>query len=484
MRIAFATSECVPFVKTGGLADVSGALPKALAAEGCEVKVFLPLYGSISTLSHGLNFAHELHGVPAQIGGETVYYQVWYKKDDSGVEFYFIDCPQYYHRSEIYTNDPDEDKRYLLLQNAVLQILQRFNWAPDILHCNDWQTALLPVYLKEKYSWDSLFWKTASVLSIHNLGYQGLFSKEAIYHAGLYNDKYYPGGPYEFHNTFSFLKAGMLYADVLTTVSETYAREIQTPTYGERLDGVLAVRRDDLYGILNGIDPNDWNPRVDKFIPQQYDLETFADKIKNKQALLEQVGLPFDENVPTIGMITRLTVQKGLEILSHALSDLMQMPLQLVILGSGEKKYENFVRWAAGTYPGKVSAYLGFNNALAHLITAGCDMYLMPSRYEPCGLNQMYSLNYGTVPIVRKTGGLADTVKDYHEFDQQSNGFSFLDFTPYALYTSVYRAVELFHQKDVWMEIVKRGMAEDFSWQHSARRYLEVYRRAKSKRGA
>ncbi len=482
MRIAFATSECVPFVKTGGLADVSGALPKALAAEGDEVKVFLPLYGSINTLNHGLNFAYELHGIPAQIGGETVYYHVWYKKDDSGVEFYFIDCPQYYHRSQIYTTDPDEDKRYILLQNAVLQILQRFNWAPDILHCNDWQTALLPVYLKEKYGWDSLFWKTASVLSIHNLAYQGLFSKEAIYHAGLYYDKFYPGGPYEFHNAFSFLKAGMLYADVLTTVSETYAREIQTPDYGERLDGVLAVRRDDLYGILNGIDSNDWNPRVDKFIPQHYDLENFSDKIKNKKALLEQMGLPFDENVPAIGMITRLTVQKGLEILSQAFSDLMQMPLQLVILGSGEKKYEDFLRWAAGTYPGKVSAYIGFNNALAHRITAGCDMYLMPSRYEPCGLNQMYSLNYGTVPIVRKTGGLADTVRDYYEFNKQGNGFSFWDFTPYALFTSINRALELFHQKGVWMEIVKRGMSEDFSWQHSARKYLEVYRRAKSKR--
>ncbi|MGH7601903.1 MAG: glycogen synthase, partial [bacterium] len=368
MRIAFATSECVPFVKTGGLADVSGALPKALAAEGGEVKVFLPLYGSINTLDHGLSFAHELHGIPAQIGGETVYYHVWYKRDDSGVEFYFIDCPQYYHRSQIYTSDADEAKRYVLLQNAVLQILQRFNWAPDVLHCNDWQTALLPVYLREKYGWDSLFWKTGSVLSIHNLAYQGLFSKESIYHAGLHYDKFYPGGPYEFHNAFSFLKAGMLYADVLTTVSETYAHEIQTPDYGERLDGVLAVRRDDLYGILNGIDPNDWNPQADKFIPQRYDLESFNDKIKNKKALLEQIGLPFDENVPTIGMITRLTVQKGLEILSQAFGDLMQMRLQLVILGSGEKKYEDFLRWAASTYPGKVSAYIGFNNALAHRI--------------------------------------------------------------------------------------------------------------------
>jgi starch synthase len=483
MRIAFATSECVPFAKTGGLADVSGALPSALAAEGCEVKVFMPLYGSINTNNHGLAFARELYDIPAQIGGETVYYHIWYKKNEAGVEHYFIDCPRYYHRPSLYTNDADEDKRFLLLQNAVFQILQRYNWSPDILHGNDWQTALLPVYLREKYSWDSLFWHTASVLSIHNLAYQGAFSKESIYHAGLYYDKYYPMGPYEFHTAFSFLKAGLLYADAITTVSETYAREIQTPEYGERLDGVLAMRRDDFYGILNGIDPNDWSPRVDKFIPQRYDFDSFADKIKNKKALLDYARLPFHENVPVIGMISRLAAQKGLEIISQAFPELMQMPVQFVFLGKGEPKYEDFLNWAASTYPEKVSVYLGFNNELAHLITAGCDMYLMPSRYEPCGLNQMYSLNYGTVPIVRKTGGLVDTVNDYYEFNQQGNGFSFRDFTPYALYTSIQRALTLFYQKEEWMKVVERGMMEDFSWRKSARKYIEVYKKAKSKRG-
>ena len=483
MRIAFATSECVPFAKTGGLADVSGALPKALAAEGNEVKVFMPLYGSINTVNHGLAFARELYDIPVQIGGETIYYHVWHRHDDSGVEHYFIDCPRYYHRSSIYTSDADEDKRYILLQNAVFQILQRYAWAPDILHGNDWQTALLPVYLKEKYNWDSLFWHTASVLSIHNLAYQGSFSKDSIYHAGLNYDKYHPGGPYEFHNAFSFLKAGLLYAEAITTVSETYAREIQTPEYGARLDGVLRMRHDDFYGILNGIDPQEWNPRVDGHIPQHYDFDGFADKMKNKKALLDYFGLPFQENVPVFGMISRLTAQKGLELISQAFPDLMQMPLQLVFLGSGEKKYEDFLKWAASAYPNKVSAYIGFNNELAHLITAGGDMYLMPSRYEPCGLNQMYSLTYGTVPIVRKTGGLADTVRDYHESEQQGNGFSFWDYTPYALFTSVQRALALFYQKAAWMEVVKRGMEEDFSWQHSARQYIEVYKRAKSKRG-
>jgi starch synthase len=484
MRVCFATSECVPYVKTGGLADVSGALPQALVALGCEVKVFLPLYGTINASKHELIFASELAEIPVQIGDNIVTFNVWYKKiAKAGSEYYFIDCPSYYHRSKIYTEEPDEDERFILFQHAILNILQRLQWAPDVLHCNDWQTALLPVYLKEKYSWDRLFDRTATVLSIHNLAYQGLFSNRSISNAGLSYDKYYPMGPYEFHNAFSFLKAGLLYADIITTVSETYAQEIQTPEYGAGLEGVLALRHLDLFGILNGIDPNDWSPRVDKLIPHRYDTDSLDDKLQNKRALLENVKLPYDENIPAIGVITRLAVQKGMELLAGAFDDLMQHPLQLVVLGSGEAKYEKFFREAATTYSDQVSAYLGFNNELAHLITAGCDMFLMPSRYEPCGLNQMYSLNYGTVPIVRKTGGLADTVHDYDEYNGEGNGFSFQDFNSYALYTSVQRALALFSQKENWREIMKRGMQQDFSWNASAQKYLEVYRRARSKRG-
>ena len=484
MKVCFVTSECVPFVKTGGLADVSGALPKALAKLGCEVKVFLPLYGSINTKDHGLIFAHELYDVPVQMGNKTARFHVWYKKDaDSGVEYYFIENSAYYHRSQIYTSDRDEDERFILLQNAVLLILQRYNWAPDILQCNDWQTALLPVYLKEKFAWDGLFAKTASVLSIHNLGYQGRFSRGTIYTAGLSFDKYYPVGPYEFHGSFSFLKVGILYAEMITTVSETYAWEIQTPEYGAGMDGVLAMRRDSLFGILNGSDSHDWNPRTDRFIPHHYDIDDLSPKLQNKKALLDYFRMPFDENVPTIGMIMRLTPQKGVELLPQVFHEIMRLPVQLVVLGSGEKKYEDFFRWAAYEYPNQVSAYFGFNNPLAHLITAGCDMFLMPSRYEPCGLNQMYSLNYGTVPLVRKTGGLADTVHDYDEFNGEGNGFSFYDFTPYALWSTIERAQNLFHQKEVWREIVQRGMAADFSWEASARKYLEVYKKAKMRRG-
>ncbi|NUO79934.1 glycogen synthase GlgA [candidate division KSB1 bacterium] len=483
MRIAFATSECVPFVKTGGLADVSGALPKALALMGHEVKVFLPLYQSIRVLDHDLTFAHEFHNTQMRVGERTVTANVWYKRNGAGVEHYFVDCPHYFHRGQVYTSHADEDERFILLQDMAMFILQRFNWAPEVLHCNDWQTALLPVFLREKYNWDQLFAKTASVLSLHNVGYQGRFGAAAVGHAGLKYDKFHLGGAYEFYGDFSFLKAGLMYADMITTVSPTYAREIQTYEYGTELEGVLRYRGGDLVGILNGIDVDDWNPAGDRHIPHHYTIDDLDTKRENKRALLERTDLPYQDGVPTIGIITRLAEQKGMELVASVLPQLMELPVQLVALGSGAQKYEDFFRWAAQTYPEKCYAYIGFNDALAHLITAGSDMFLMPSRYEPCGLNQMYCLNYGTVPIVRRTGGLADTVRDYHEYNDQGNGFSFYDFTPYALWTSILRALDLYQQKEVWREIMRRGMSEDFSWKHSAQQYLEVYQRAISKRG-
>lgn len=483
LRVCFVTSECVPFVKTGGLADVSGALPKELAALGCEVKVFLPLYASISTIEHGLSYSNELTNVPVQIGDTTQVFNVWYKKDESGVEFHLIDCPHYFHRPEIYTRDADEDERFFMLQNAVVAVLQRYHWAPDILHCNDWQTSLLPVFIKEKFGWDSLFWHTGSVLSVHNLKHQGRFGEGSIYKAGLRYDQYYPGGPFEFHNSFSMLKAGIVYSEMITTVSPTYAREILTPEYGEGFDGILRSRQEHLVGILNGIDTRMWNPALDSLIPQKYSFETYELKRKNRQALLEFAQLPYDENIPVIGMVARLDEQKGIDLLTPVLHELIELPAQFVILGSGDTKYEDFFRWVSHNYSTRAYAFIGFHNELAHLITAGSDMYLMPSRFEPCGLNQMYSLNYGTVPIVRKTGGLADTVFDYHEFNGKGNGFSFYDYTPFALGTSVQRAAAIYPHKEEWMRIVERGMKADFSWHRSARRYLEVYRQAKAMRG-
>jgi len=484
MRIAFATSECVPFVKTGGLADVSGALPKALAKLGHQVKVFLPLYQSISVVEHGLIRATELQGIPVSIGDKTVTFDVWYGHlPNSEVEVYLVDCPLYYHRPTIYTNDPDEDERFILLQHAVFQILQRYAWAPDILHANDWQTALIPVYLKKNYSWDRLFDRTASLLTIHNIGYQGRFPKETLYKAGLSDDLFYPMGPYELEGAFSFLKAGIVFADVLNTVSPTYAREIQTPEFGAGLDGVLRMRSADLYGILNGIDTEVWNPARDRFIVEPYDVHTLEKKQKNKEALLEEMGLPYASEVPVIGIIARFTYQKGLDLLKPILESLLrERAVQFVVLGSGEQDLEDFFAWAARTFTQQVAVYLGYNEPLSHRIEAGSDMFLMPSRYEPCGLNQMYSLNYGTVPIVRKTGGLADTVFDIHEYPDIGNGFSFVDISPYALYVTINRALDTWPNTDLWRTMQYRGMTTDFSWERSARAYEDVYHKALAKR--
>lgn len=479
MKIAFAASECFPYVKTGGLGDIIGSLPKAITEEGCEVKLFLPLYGGIKTEEHKLNSLEEFQNIPVNIGGKEIFFNVWYGSlPDSEVEVYFIDCPVYFHREMPYTDDPDEDERFILFQLAVIETLQRLKWAPDIIHCNDWQTSLIPVYLKTNYKWDKLFENTKVLLSIHNIGYQGRFSSSSVKNAGLSYSEYYPGGPYELDNTFCFLKAGILFSEIITTVSPTYAKEIQTKEFGAGMEGVLSTRKDDLYGVLNGIDTDIWNPKADKFIPYNYSKKGAKNKIKCKKELLTEAGIDYDEDIPVIGIISRFAGQKGFELLFPVVNELMQLPLQLIVLGSGEERTENFFEILADSFPEKVNAYIGYNNRLAHWITAGCDMFLMPSQYEPCGLNQMYCLNYGTVPIVKKTGGLADTVKDFHEYDEKGNGFTFNEHSPYALYSTIERALTIFKDKKVWKAIMQRGMKEDFSWKHSGKEYMRLYKKA------
>ena len=481
MKIAFAVTECVPYVKTGGLADVAGALPKALAKLGCQLKLFLPLYQSIDPRAHKLARVPELQGLTQRVGERTISFDVWRGKlPRTQVHVFFVDCPHYYHRPHPYTEDPDEDERFILFQHAVVRILQRTQWRPDILHCNDWQTALLPAFLKKVYHWDRLFTRTATLLTIHNIGYQGCFEKESVDKAGLSFDLFFPGGPLEFHGLFSFLKTGIVFADVLSTVSPTYAREIQTPEYGAGLEGVLATRRHVLHGILNGIDTEEWNPRKDRYLPHRYSLRTLAAKDENKAALLKRVGLPRFRRRAVIGMVSRLAHQKGFDLLPPVLQDLMRLPVQFVVLGSGDSEHERFLRKAARMFPKTFATHIGYDNELAHLITAGADLFLMPSRYEPCGLNQLYSLNYGTVPIVRRTGGLADTVQDYHEYYQEGNGFSFNEYSSRLLYLTVRRALDVFAERNSWQAIMKRGMRADFSWDASAKRYLALYEKAAS----
>ena len=488
MKIAFATTECVPYAKTGGLADVAGSLPKALEKLGCEVKIFMPKYLFIDEAKHGLHYNWNVGEMLIRVNGMVHSVHLHQAKlPNSNVEVNFIDCPHYYNRGTIYTNDSDEDERFILLSKGVIEALQRLQWVPDVIQCNDWQTGLIPLYIKDNYSWDRMFDHTATVFTIHNIAYQGRFSKSTIYAAEIRPELFYPGGPVEFEDTVSFMKTGIVFSDLVNTVSNKYSHEILTGEYGAGLDGVLRARKSDVYGILNGVDYDEWNPETDKFLPYKYSMKDLSGKLKNKKFLMEHFNLPFDENRPLIGMISRLVVQKGFDIFAEAVNDLMSLNAQWIILGSGEYKYEEMFRHLAYHFKGKLAAYIGYNNELSHLIEAGADIFLMPSRYEPCGLNQIYSLKYGTVPVVRKTGGLADTVKDwdeenYHGFDH-GNGFSFYDYSGFALYKSVERAVNAFNQKNIWKKIQLNGMKQDFSWNRSAEKYMELYKLAKEKRG-
>jgi starch synthase len=480
MKISFVSSEAVPFVKTGGLADVSGALPKALKNLGCEVKVYIPKYSDIDENQFGLQFRRDIGEIPIKVAGNNRVIKLYQSKlPDSNVIIIFIDCPYYFHRDTIYTNDVDEDERFILFCKGVLEAMRIEKWAPDIIHCNDWQTGLIPLYIKDNYKGDNLFSKTKTLFSIHNIGYQGRFPRSSILKADLNEIYYFREGPVEIENTFSFLKAGLWFADIITTVSETYSREILTPEYGSGLENVLILRRDSLYGILNGVDYTAWDPAIDFYLPFYYSSQDLSGKLKNKKYLLNYFNLNFDEHIPLIGIVSRLSGQKGFDIFAEALPELIKFAAQWIIIGNGEEKYEDLFRSLTNNFPDKVASYIGFNNKLSHLVEAGSDMFLMPSRYEPCGLTQIYSLKYGTVPIVRKTGGLADTVLDWDELSFQGfdsgNGFSFYDYSVNALFSTVKRGLDTFPNKDTWNKIQQNGMNKDFSWDKSARKYVQLY---------
>jgi len=485
MKVAFVSSEAVPFAKTGGLADVAGALPKALEKLGCNVKLFIPKYGIIDEKKFHLIFIKEIE-LPIHVAGTTR--KVFLHQSvlpGSNVEVNFIDCPHYFFRKSIYTNDPDEDERFVLFNKAVIELINLSDWVPDIIHCNDWQSGLLPLYLNENYKTNKKLSRTATLFTIHNVGYQGLFSEETYYRAEIKKDLVLQFDP-ERSAGFSFMKTAVLYSDIINTVSQTYALEILTPEYGSGMEKILSERKTDLFGIVNGIDYSEWNPLIDEYIPYHFNFDNLDGKRRNKKHLLEEFNLSYEEKIPLIGIVSRMAGQKGFDIVAESLNELMKLEAQWIILGNGEDRYENLFRSLAHSFPDKVGTYIGFSNDLSHLIEAGTDMFLMPSRYEPCGLNQLYSLRYGTVPIVRRTGGLADTVSDWHEFNSLENkggtGFSFKDYTSKALISTVSRAVETFKEKKVWKQIQKNGMALDFSWEHSAKDYLDLYKRALTKK--
>ncbi|MEW6195037.1 MAG: glycogen synthase GlgA [Bacteroidota bacterium] len=487
MKIAYAASEVFPYAKTGGLADVAGSLPVEISKLGHEVKVFMPKYNIFGETEHGLHYQWDIGGIPIRINGNVHSVHVHTAKlPGSNVEIYFVDCPYYFHRFRVYTNDHDEDERFILFSKGIIEILQRIQWTPDIIHCNDWQTGLLPLLLKENYAWDRMFDKTATVFTIHNIAYQGRFSKDTFHKAEIGYEHFLNGGVGEHDGGINFLKTAIHFSDAINTVSETYARELLTPQYGEGMEKFLALRSNDFYGILNGVDYNIWNPETDKLIPNNYSIGNLSGKLKNKKFLLEHLNLPFDVTTPVIGIVSRMVSQKGFDIIGYVINQLMELPAQWVVLGSGEKKYEALFQQIAAGHPQKVSVYIGFNNELSHSIEAGADIFLMPSLFEPCGLNQIYSLKYGTVPIVRKTGGLADTVYDWDESlapgQETGTGFSFKDYSGSALLLSVERAINYFQQKDVWEKIQYNGMSKDYSWKLSAEKYVELYKNALRKK--
>ncbi len=479
MRIAFVASEFAPLAKTGGLADVSSALTRLLHRSGFDVRAFMPLYSRIDRAALALVPVEFLKDLAISLGSHRYHFDVLTGKlPNSDMPMYFIDCPVLYGRAGIYSREADEHLRFLLLTRAAIECCQRMGFAPDIFHCNDWHTAFAPLFLKSIYNWDRIFARTKSVLTIHNIGYQGVFGASARDDLGL------GPGVHLLHQDdlalgrINSLKHGVMYADSVTTVSPTYAREIATPQYGMGLENVVRMRGDSVVGILNGVDYDEWNPQTDRFLPAHYEAKNLAGKERVKKALLERVKVAYARETPLIGLISRLTVQKGIDLLFEALPrTLAARNYCLVALGSGEPHYEEFFERLVRAYPGRVAFYRGYSEEFAHLIEAGSDIFLMPSLYEPCGLNQMYSLRYGTVPIVRRTGGLADSVQIYDPHSGEGTGIVFDDYNVEAVSWAITTAVDLFQNRRRWNRIVRNGLAQNFSWDRQGGEYIALYER-------
>ncbi len=482
--IAFATSEIRPFSKTGGLADVSAALPDWLHRQGHDVRVFTPLYSSVDVESYEFEPVPEVSDVAVELGPRTYHFSLFRTTSPAaGTPVYFVHCPLLYDRPGLYTDDADEPVRFALLNRAILEACQRMQWGPDLFHCNDWQTGLLPLLLKTLFAWDKLFRETRTILTIHNLGYAGIFPEAAVDRCGLELCRSQIDAEELAKGRIGFLRTGLRYADRITTVSPTYAREIRTETVGGSLHKLLEERKEFLHGILNGVDSDTWNPRTDPILKFRYSAKSVWRKEKNKEVLLNELGLPYEKGVPVVGMITRLAYQKGIDLLEDALPGVLESrDLRLVVLASGEAKYERLFADLQRRFPQKVCFYRGYHTELAHWIEAGADMFLMPSLYEPCGLNQMYSLLYGTIPVVRKTGGLADTVTLYDPETDEGNGIVFDHYTPQGARWALEAGLDLHADKKTWKKLMLRGMEMDFSWDARGPEYLEVYRLAQQAR--
>lgn len=474
----FLSSEVAPFAKTGGLGDVSAALPAALAQKGHDVRVFMPFHARIDQAKFKFRPIESLQNLRIQFGPRAFNVSVYAAAPKPGaMETFFIHCPELFARSSLYTNDADEHVRFLLFNYAAMHCAQRMRFAPDIIHCNDWQTALVPLLLRTRFSWDrQIFGNAKTVLTIHNLNYQGLFPARALSDTGLTDSAHLFHQDQLEAGVLNFLLHGILFADAITTVSPTYANEIRTREYGAGLDPFLRARGRAVVGILNGVDYGEWNPATDKHLPARYSAEDLSGKTVCRTKLLEQAHLPELPGVPLFGIVSRLAGQKGFDLLPAALPPLLRdRRIQLIVLGSGERRYERVFRQLEAQHPKQIRFAHAFDNTLAHRIEAGADFFLMPSRYEPCGLNQLYSLKYGTVPVVRKTGGLADTVANWNPRNGNGTGIVFDHYDSAGAQWAMLTATELFRNRSAYRQIQQTGMAQDFSWDTQVTKYERLY---------
>ena len=478
LRICLTSSEFAPLAKTGGLADVAAALSSYLHRSGHDVRVLIPFYSSIDTTGLVIEAVSNLQNVPIRIGAWQLHYSIDRTTlPGTSLPLYLLRCPALYNRDHIYTAGGDEHMRFVLLSRAAIEMCQRMRFAPHIFHCHDWHTALIPLYLRSVYAWDRLFEKTRSVLTIHNIGYQGSFPADVLPDLGL------DGAEHHLHQDdlnigrINFMKTGVMYAHLLTTVSPTYAREIQGATYGMGLEMFLRERMGSLIGILNGVDYAEWDPQTDALIPSNYSPDQLRGKAECKRELMKQLGLADSHGQPLFGLVSRLAGQKGIDLIENVVPGLLaQRDFSLAVLGSGERRYEDFFERLQQAFPGRVCFYRGYSNELAHMIEAGADAFLMPSLYEPCGLNQMYSLKYGTVPVVRQTGGLADSVELVDPRAGTGTGIVFEDYTASGLHWAIQAALDLYQDQALWHEIMRNGMAMDFSWERQGELYVDLFR--------
>lgn len=473
-KILFVASECVPFIKTGGLADVVGSLPKCFDKEYFDVRVIIPKYMCMkeefkNQMQYRAHFYMDMNWRSQYVGILEMEYE--------GITFYFIDNEYYFSGPKPYGNIYEDIEKFAFFSKAALSALPVIDFRPDIIHCHDWQTGLIPVFLKDTFQQGAFFQGIKTVMTIHNLKFQGVWDMKTVKDITGLPSYFFTPDKLEAYGDANYLKGGLVYADAITTVSNTYAEEIKTPFYGENLDGLLNARANSLRGILNGIDYDAYNPETDPMIAKNYNARNFRkEKSKNKRALQEELGLEVNDKKFLLGIVSRLTDQKGFDLINYMMDEMCQQDLQIAILGTGDEKYENSFRYFAWKYPGKVSANIYYSDPLSHRIYAGCDAFLMPSLFEPCGLSQLMALRYGTVPIVRETGGLKDTVWPYNEYEGTGTGFSFANYNAHEMFNTVKYAHWVYTEKKrEWNKIIDRAMAADFSWQASALKYQELY---------